>query len=48
MSETGEGFPEREWGFFLDDMIAFAEKVLFCTAGMNRAGGHYTVKRMTA
>jgi uncharacterized protein with HEPN domain len=38
MSEAGEGSPEREWGFFLDDMIAFTEKVLSYTAGMNRAG----------
>ncbi len=38
MSEAGEGSPEREWGFFLDDMIAFAEKVLSYTVGMNRAG----------
>ncbi|MEO5348431.1 MAG: DUF86 domain-containing protein [Magnetococcus sp. YQC-3] len=36
MSEANGGFPGREWGFFLDDMIAFAEKVLAYTTGVDR------------
>jgi uncharacterized protein with HEPN domain len=28
----------REWGFYLDDMITFASKVLAYTNGINRAG----------
>jgi hypothetical protein len=24
---------QREWRFYLDDMIGFAEKVIACTAG---------------
>jgi len=27
---------EREWGFYLDDMITFTEKVLAYTAGLDR------------
>jgi uncharacterized protein with HEPN domain len=26
----------REWRFYVDDMIAFAEKVLACTAGLDQ------------
>jgi len=29
--------PEREWRFYLDDMIAFTEKVLTYTDGLNQA-----------
>jgi uncharacterized protein with HEPN domain len=32
MSES----PEREWRFYLDDMIAFAEKVLAYTGGLDQ------------
>ncbi|MBF0099180.1 MAG: DUF86 domain-containing protein [Magnetococcales bacterium] len=38
MSEAKEGGLGREWGFFLDDMIVFAERGLSYTAGMDRAG----------
>jgi uncharacterized protein with HEPN domain len=34
MSEAGK----REWRFYLDDMIDFAEKVLAYTNGLNQAG----------
>ncbi len=30
--------PAREWGFYLDDMIAFTEKVLSYTDGLDQAG----------
>ncbi|MBF0134453.1 MAG: DUF86 domain-containing protein [Magnetococcales bacterium] len=30
--------PERVWTFYLDDMIAFAEKALVYTAGLDRDG----------
>lgn len=40
MSDAG---PAREWRFYVDDMIGFAEKVLSYTEGMDRteflAGG---------
>jgi len=29
---------EREWGFYLDDMIKFCEKVLFYTERLNQEG----------
>lgn len=29
---------EREWRFYLDDMIAFAEKVLAYTSGLDQIG----------
>lgn len=29
--------PEREWSFYLDDMIAFTEKVLTYTNGLDQA-----------
>ena len=29
---------EREWRFYLDDMIGFAEKVLAYTAGLDQRG----------
>lgn len=29
---------EREWGFYLDDMITFCEKVLSYTDGLDREG----------
>ena len=29
---------EREWGFYLDDMIKFCEMVLVYTEGLNREG----------
>jgi uncharacterized protein with HEPN domain len=34
MSDAGK----REWRFYLDDMIAFAEKVLAYTDGLDQAG----------
>ncbi len=34
MSDT----PAREWRFYLDDMISFAEKVIAYTDGLNQAG----------
>jgi len=30
--------PKREWVFYLDDMIAFAEKIQIYTEGMDQAG----------
>lgn len=36
MSEDPAG--KREWRFYLDDMIAFAEKVLAYTDGLDQAG----------
>ncbi len=30
--------PQREWRFYLDDMIAFTEKVLSYTDGLDQAG----------
>ena len=36
MSETGGGL--REWVFYLDDMIGFAEKVTAYTAGLDQDG----------
>lgn len=30
--------PEREWRFYLDDMVIFAEKVLAYTDGLDQAG----------
>ncbi|MBF0295036.1 MAG: DUF86 domain-containing protein [Magnetococcales bacterium] len=38
MSETETNDTNRIWSFFLDDMIAFTEKVLSYTAGMDRQG----------
>lgn len=29
--------PVREWRFYVDDMICFAEKILSYTEGMDRA-----------
>lgn len=37
MSEAGSAPSEREWRFYLDDMIGFAEKVLAYTHGVDRA-----------
>jgi len=34
MSDTSK----REWRFYLDDMIGFAEKVLSYTEGLDQAG----------
>jgi len=34
MSDAGR----REWRFYLDDMITFAEKVMVYTEGMDQAG----------
>ncbi len=31
-----EQVPKREWLFYIDDMISFAEKVLSYTAGLNQ------------
>ena len=36
MSDTGQG--AREWRFYLDDMIAFAQKVETYTDGLDQAG----------
>jgi len=30
--------PEREWRFYLEDMIAFAERVIDYTGGLDQAG----------
>ncbi len=30
--------PQREWRFYLEDMIQFAEKVLAYTSGLDQAG----------
>lgn len=38
MSDSQPVTPEREWRFFLDDMIGFAKKVLSYTEGLDRAG----------
>ncbi|MBF0179753.1 MAG: DUF86 domain-containing protein [Magnetococcales bacterium] len=38
MSESESKCSDRVWGFFLDDMIAFTEKALSYTDGMDRAG----------
>ncbi len=38
MSEDTPGVVPREWRFYLDDMIAFAEKVQAYTAGLDQAG----------
>ncbi len=38
MSKETGGLPQRAWDFYLDDMIAFTEKVLGYTAGLDRAG----------
>jgi uncharacterized protein with HEPN domain len=35
MSDTTK--PSREWRFYVDDMIGFAEKVLAYTSGMDQA-----------
>lgn len=35
MSNLPSGVPERTWLFYVDDMIAFAEKALSYTAGLN-------------
>ena len=35
MSDAGSS--EREWRFYLDDMIGFAEKVLAYTAGLDQS-----------
>jgi uncharacterized protein with HEPN domain len=37
MSDAGVARPPREWRFYLDDMISFAEKVLAYTDGLDRA-----------
>lgn len=36
MSEAGAVQPSREWRFYLDDMIGFAEKVLLYTDGLDQ------------
>lgn len=36
MSDGRSNRPEREWRFYVDDMIGFAEKVLAYTEGLNR------------
>jgi uncharacterized protein with HEPN domain len=36
MSDTGRG--KREWRFYVDDMISFAEKVQTYTAALNQSG----------
>lgn len=43
MSDAGK--PAREWRFYIDDMIDFAEKVLSYTEGMNQAG--FTASEIT-
>jgi uncharacterized protein with HEPN domain len=35
MSDSNEG--EREWAFYVDDMIGFAEKILAYTKGLDQA-----------
>jgi len=36
MSDPDKG--KREWRFYLDDMIAFAQKIQTYTAGLDQAG----------
>ena len=36
MSEKGADRPPREWRFYLEDMIGFAEKVLVYTEGLDQ------------
>ncbi len=43
MSDTGK--TGREWRFYIDDMIDFAEKVLVYTEGMGQ--GSFTADRLT-
>ena len=38
MSDGARGAAPREWRFYLDDMIAFAEKVQAYTVGLDRSG----------
>ena len=38
MSDGAPGVAPREWRFYLDDMIAFAEKVQTYTTGLDQAG----------
>ena len=37
MSDAGNVPPPREWRFYLDDMIGFAERVLTYTDGLDQA-----------
>lgn len=37
MSDAGNAPPSREWRFYLDDMIGFAERVLAYTDGLDQA-----------
>jgi uncharacterized protein with HEPN domain len=39
---------EREWRFYLDDMIAFSEKVLAYTHGLDQAGFEANVQTYDA
>ena len=36
MSDAGETQGEREWRFYIDDMITFAQKVVVYTAGQDQ------------
>lgn len=38
MSDLGATQEEREWRFYVDDMIAFAQKILVYTAGQDQPG----------
>ncbi len=38
MSDAGETQDEREWRFYIDDMITFAQKVVVYTAGQDQPG----------
>ncbi|MBF0624725.1 MAG: DUF86 domain-containing protein [Magnetococcales bacterium] len=38
MSDASGHTPDRAWAFYLDDMIAFAEKALSYTSGLDRDG----------
>ena len=37
MSDAGQAPPPREWRFYLDDMIGFAERVVTYTDGLDQA-----------
>ena len=37
MSDAGQAPPPREWRFYLDDMIGFAERVVTYTDGLDHA-----------
>ena len=36
MSDDGAGQPPREWRFYIEDMVSFAEKVLLYTEGLDQ------------